>query len=418
MQQSVAKTGVRLADLLTRETIKLDLQAADWRQAVRLAGQVLFETGSITAPYIDAMVRAVEELGPYMVVAPGIALAHARPEDGVKRVCMSLIRLASPVEFGSKTNDPVHLVFAFGAVDKEVHLQALKELATFLQKEEAVAALGKCNSAEEAVQLIKKYSGGAQSASEGSKQVSDKRGFELYLDRIQDIINDIREKQASNLLEAAEMIAASLGQGGVLHVFGTSHSQLLAQEIFYRAGCLAPTNAIIEPALGLRKASENCYWYERQEAYGKVVFDAYHMEPGDVIVVISTSGRNEVPVEVALQVKKRGLKVIALLSLPYSSHVEARHSSGKKLSDVADVILDNRATLGDAAIELEGIPCKVGPTSGVIGAVILQALVVQVTEALASKGVQPPIWVSINLPRGTEINAEYLERYKDRIKHL
>ena len=89
-----------------------------------MAGAFLVDTDAVFPSYVDAMVRAVEELGPYMIVAPGIALAHARPEDGVKRMCMSLVRLASPVEFGSEANDPVDLVFAFGAVDKEAHLQA------------------------------------------------------------------------------------------------------------------------------------------------------------------------------------------------------------------------------------------------------------------------------------------------------
>ena len=248
--------------------------------------------------------------------------------------------------------------------------------------------------------------------------MDDKKGFALYLGKIQGMIDDVREKQAPNVLRAAEMIAVSLEQGGILHVFGTSHSQLLAQEIFYRAGCLVPTNAMIEPTLGLRKASENCYWYERQEAYGKVVLDSYQIEPGDVLLIISTSGRNEVPVEVALQAKKRGLKVIALLSLPYCASVEARHSSGQKLPDIADVVLDNGAVLGEAAIELEGIPYKVGATSGVIGAAILQALVVQVVETLAERDVEPPVWVSINLPGGIEINARYLEQYKGRVKHL
>jgi uncharacterized phosphosugar-binding protein len=252
----------------------------------------------------------------------------------------------------------------------------------------------------------------------GGNQVDDKRGFALYLGKIQGVIDDVLEKQAPNILKAAEMIATSLAQGGILHVLGTSHSQLLAQEIFYRAGCLVPTNAMIEPTLGLRKASENCYWYERQEAYGKVVLDSYQTEPGDVLLIISTSGRNEVPVEVALRAKKRGLKVIALVSLPYCASVEARHSSGKKLPDIADVVLDNGAVLGEAAIELEGVPYKVGATSGVIGAAILQALVVQVAETLAGRSVEPPIWVSINLPGGPEINAKYLKRYKGKIKHL
>jgi uncharacterized phosphosugar-binding protein len=241
---------------------------------------------------------------------------------------------------------------------------------------------------------------------------------EDYFDKITAELQRVRETQSEAIRKAASMIADSIAAGGLLHVVGTSHSQLLAQEIFYRAGCLVPTNAIIEPTLGLRKASENCYCYERQEAYGKVILDSYQIEPGDVLLVISTSGRNEVPVEVALQAQKRGLKVIALVSLPYCAGVEARHSSGKKLPDIADVVLDNGAVLGEAAIELEGIPYKVGATSGVIGAAILQALVVQVAETLAGRGVEPPIWVSINLPGGTEINAKYLERYKGRIKHL
>lgn len=113
---------LRLSDLLTPETIQLDRQAANWREAVQLAGSLLLKTGAITPAYVDAMVRVVAELGPYMVVAPGIALAHARPEDGVKRACMSLVRLSSLVEFGSE-NDPVDLVLAFKAVDKAMHLQ-------------------------------------------------------------------------------------------------------------------------------------------------------------------------------------------------------------------------------------------------------------------------------------------------------
>ena len=150
--------AVGLLDLLNEKTIRLDAEAADWPESVRLAGALLVDTGAVSPSYVDAMIRIVEELGPYMVVAPGIALAHARPEDGVKRMCMSLMRLASPVEFGSEDNDPVDLVFAFGALDKEGHLQALKELATFLQKEEAVSALRQCNSVEKAVRLITEYS--------------------------------------------------------------------------------------------------------------------------------------------------------------------------------------------------------------------------------------------------------------------
>lgn len=135
----------------------MDAQAKDWREGIRLAGQILLRPGCITLAYIEAMVKAVEELGPYMVVDVGVALAHARPEDGVKRPCMSLVRLATPVEFGSSENDPVDLIFAFGAVDKEAHLEALRDLATFLQDKEAVAALRRCQSSGEAAGIIGKH---------------------------------------------------------------------------------------------------------------------------------------------------------------------------------------------------------------------------------------------------------------------
>ena len=248
--------------------------------------------------------------------------------------------------------------------------------------------------------------------------MTTKWGFELYLDAIQRKLEDVIRPQGHEILQAAELIADSLAQGGVLHVFGTSHSQLLAQEIFYRAGCLAPTNALIEPTMGMRKATENAYWSERQEGYGKIILDSYDTRPGEVILIISTSGRNEVPVEMAIEAKKRGLKVIALLSLPYCAQVAPRHSSGKKLPELADVVLDNGAVLGDAEIEIEGVSHRLGPTSGAVGAALLQGLVVQVAETLARQGVEPPVWVSVNVPNGLEINARHIEKYGGRVKHL
>jgi len=149
---------LRLSDLLTERTIRFHQRAAGWREAVRLAGALLVRQGSVTASYVEAMVRVVEEIGPYMVLAPGIAMAHARPEDGVVRACMSLVRLDSGVKFGSEVNDPVDLVFAFGAVDKEQHLEALRELASLLQSDEGVAAIRRCRTARQAARVVKRYS--------------------------------------------------------------------------------------------------------------------------------------------------------------------------------------------------------------------------------------------------------------------
>ncbi len=123
-----------LKDYLTPDMIALQVRVADWRQAVRVGGELLVKAGKCEVRYVDAMVKAVEEMGPYMVLAPGLALAHARPEDGVKQVGMSIITLADPVEFGSESNDPVKLVISFGGVDNKSHIGLLQELAEFLME--------------------------------------------------------------------------------------------------------------------------------------------------------------------------------------------------------------------------------------------------------------------------------------------
>ncbi|MDK2880049.1 MAG: mannitol operon transcriptional activator [Thermoanaerobacteraceae bacterium] len=121
-----------LKDLLTEKTIKLNVEAKDWEEAVRIGGEILVENGFVEPRYVDAMVKTVKEMGPYIVIAPGVAMPHARPEDGVKHVCMSLITLKNPVEFGNIDNDPVEIVICLGAVDNSTHLKALSDLMNLL----------------------------------------------------------------------------------------------------------------------------------------------------------------------------------------------------------------------------------------------------------------------------------------------
>jgi PTS system ascorbate-specific IIA component len=125
-----------LESYLTDEVIRLKAEVDDWESAVRMGGQLLLDAQKCYPEYIEAMVRTVREMGPYMVLAPGLALAHARPEDGAREVGLSLLTLKTPVEFGSKANDPVELVISFCAIDKDSHVDVLKALAGFLRKEE------------------------------------------------------------------------------------------------------------------------------------------------------------------------------------------------------------------------------------------------------------------------------------------
>lgn len=134
---------------LTQDVIQLNVKVDDWESAVRAGGQLLLESGKCAPEYIDAMVRTVKEMGPYMVLAPGLALAHARPDDGTLEVGLSLVTLETPVEFGSKVNDPVELVISFCAVDQQSHVEVLKALARFLRDDENQQLLKNAKSVDE-----------------------------------------------------------------------------------------------------------------------------------------------------------------------------------------------------------------------------------------------------------------------------
>ena len=130
-----------LQEMIYSDTILLDVEVKDWQEAIRVSGELLVKTGAVETRYIQAMIETVKSMGPYAVIAPGVALPHARPEDGAKKPCMSLITLKTPVNFGNKDNDPVKLVVAFATLDKTAHIKALTRLARILGDPEKVEAL-------------------------------------------------------------------------------------------------------------------------------------------------------------------------------------------------------------------------------------------------------------------------------------
>lgn len=242
--------------------------------------------------------------------------------------------------------------------------------------------------------------------------------YKEYFAKIQQNLNIIEEQEKNNIIDAAKIIAESISKDGVLHVFGCGHSQMYAMELFYRAGGLVPVNAILPPSLALAPTATFSTFSERQEGLAKVILDAENINPEDVMLIVSTSGRNAVPIEMAIEAKNRGLKVISLTSMAFSSEVTSRHISGKKLYELSDVVLDNHGEAGDAVLETPGVEPKFAPTSSVIGFAILQSIIAQVIEYLSEKGIEPPIYVSSNLDKGDEINKKHIEKYRNRIKCL
>jgi len=240
-----------------------------------------------------------------------------------------------------------------------------------------------------------------------------------YLDLLIAKLEEVRAAESSSMTKAARAMAKALTQGGLIWVFGCGHSAALSMDIFYRAGGLMLVQPIFDERVLLhhRPVTETSEW-ERKEGWAPKLFQDSGAGPDDVMIVLSTSGRNGAPVDMALASKQAGLQVIAVTSRAYSSSQPSRHSSGKRVHEVADIVIDNHARPGDAEVALPGLEQRVGPMSTAVGAAILQALVVQTVAELLARGETPPVFVSANLPGGDEYNQAVFAKYRDRIRYL
>lgn len=193
---------------------------------------------------------------------------------------------------------------------------------------------------------------------------------------------------------------------------------ILAEEVFYRAGSLVAINAMLDNGVSVHFGGTKSSRMERLEGYADIIIGQYDVRPGEAIIILSNSGRNAVPIEMAMAAKTKGLKVIAITSLAFSRSVPSRHSSGKRLFEVADIVIDNKVPPGDAVMEVGKLSQKMGPVSTIINAAILHTIIMQACQTMLEKGFLPPIWMSANLEGGDEFNLKYLSRYKTRAKHL
>jgi uncharacterized phosphosugar-binding protein len=231
-------------------------------------------------------------------------------------------------------------------------------------------------------------------------------GIEQYFEVASSQLSDVLASQLSVMEEMAELWAKAIQAKHLLYAFGSGHSRFIAGELFFRAGGLAPVMTIDDPALG--KA-------ERLEGYADSFMGRYAIEAGDLLVVISNSGINPLPIEVALHGREQGAKVIALTNYEQSKQAASRHSSGKKLYEVADIILDNKGIAGDAAVDIPSLGWKVGPTSTLVSVAMLNAVVAQTAHNLAAQGIKPPVLLSANIPEGDEHNQAIVKEYWPRL---
>lgn len=230
-----------------------------------------------------------------------------------------------------------------------------------------------------------------------------------YIADVHQLIDEMVAANRESLPNVAEIIAKSLAQDGVLHVFGSGHSNLLAQEVFYRAGGLAPVNAMLDVNLTVFGTSR-ATWVERLEGYADSIFASYDVRSGEVLLIISNSGINPVPIDMAIGAKQRGMIPVALGSTSVYADAESRHSSGKSLFDVADYMLDTRVPYGDAIADIGDV--RTGAVSTLLGSALLNMLTIEIVKVM---GDDAPVFMSQNIPGGDEANAALVERYRGRI---
>ena len=226
------------------------------------------------------------------------------------------------------------------------------------------------------------------------------------------------EEEAANIEKAAEYCAKSVMAGRVIHTFGTGHSQMFGMEIAYRTGSIIPVNALLIPQHAIYPRAKLSTELERVEGFSNAYLQLENTDEKDTMIIVSMSGRNASSVDMAMEAKKIGMKVIALTSKAFSGAVSSRHSSNKKLMDVADVVIDIKCIAGDAVLEVEGLDDKVSSTSTILGMMTMQLIMTQTIENCVEAGFKPPVYVSSNLDRGDEINKKNMEKYASIINYL
>ena len=226
-----------------------------------------------------------------------------------------------------------------------------------------------------------------------------------YLAVTQELLARLVDHEWPNISAAADLLADALERGGTVHAFGTGHSHMLAEELFYRAGGLVRVSPMLFEGLMLHASAPLSTALERLPGLAAALLDDHPIAPGDVLIIASNSGGNAVTSQLAQLARSAGVPVVALTSLRHATSTAARASGFPRLHEVADVVIDNGGCVGDAAIRIEGFDSSVAPTSTVVGAAILNAVAAEAVERLVARGHAPDVYTSSNVEGGDAANA-------------
>ena len=248
-----------------------------------------------------------------------------------------------------------------------------------------------------------------------------------YFEKTTALLESLRKTQLPQIERAADLCADRIAKGGLVFLFGNGHSRMMCEEMIPRQGCYPGFVALVELALsnhanivgtnGLRAPLH----LEKFEGYAEEILKGFKFGPHDAMIVISTSGIRPVIVEMALGAKKRGLPVVGILSVAHCRQAASGHSSGKKLIDVADFVIDNQCPPGDCIVELDGLEWRTGPTSTVTGGMIMNMIRCGTAERLVAKGKPPTLLPSHQFVGNTSAQEQlerFYEAYRKSLKHL
>jgi uncharacterized phosphosugar-binding protein len=247
--------------------------------------------------------------------------------------------------------------------------------------------------------------------------MSDSKPAGQFFDAAIGLLQRVRDEEAPNIEAAGVLLADTVASGGRLFAFGAGHSSLAAQDVVYRAGGLALMNLLAVPGVvgvDVMPATLGSA-LERVDGLASAVLDSSPLRAGDALVIISLSGRNALPVEMAMNARALGIKVIGVTSVAYASETTSRHLSGTYLKDHCDIVLDSKIAIGDAELTLDTIPAPFAPASTVVTSALLQAVMATAASSLADRGIEPPLLRSGNVDGGHEWNGQLFEKYGERI---
>ncbi len=238
--------------------------------------------------------------------------------------------------------------------------------------------------------------------------------FDNYCEKIIDILNEIKTTQKDKILLAADMVAETIQNDGIIYIFGCGHSHLIGLDCFYRAGGLVNVSAMLDTDLMLHNGAAKSSKMEKMSGIAESIFERYCLTEKDLLITVSTSGKNAVPCEMAATATKNSVKNIAVVS---SAYFEDK-SEGKKLYECADMFIDNCVPHGDAVMDISGTDVKMGSVSTAASSFILQSVLLEGAEIAAKNGARLPIYKSGNIEGGAEYNKALIKEYLPRIKHL